>query len=115
MIRQVITCNVCGSPKRQTNHLFIAYEECGELRISAWNSPHLLCPNTKHLCGEACLHKLIEAFLIRLLELGTQHVTDKSKTAPDVEPGTIGLAACAEHSSSMRQLQPRTPEGLSGQ
>lgn len=53
LIRQVITCNICGSQKRQTNHWFVAYQETGELRISGWNSLRLLSPGTKHLCGEA--------------------------------------------------------------
>jgi hypothetical protein len=54
VIRKVITCDICGSQKRQTNHWFVAYEESGELRISGWNSLHLLSPETKHLCGETC-------------------------------------------------------------
>lgn len=69
MIRQVITCNICGSQKRQTNHWFVAYQETGELRISGWNSLRLLSPETKHLCGEACAHKLISQFLMRSVDL----------------------------------------------
>lgn len=70
LIRQVITCNICGSQKRQTNHWFVAYQETGELRISGWNSLRLLSPGTKHLCGEACAHKLISQFLMRSVDLG---------------------------------------------
>ena len=81
MIRQVITCNICGSQKRQTNHWFEAYQETGELRISGLNSLRLLSPETKHLCGEACAHKLISQFLMRSVDLGTQRATDKSETA----------------------------------
>ena len=81
VIRQVITCNVCGSQKRQTNHWFVAYEESGELRIGGWNSLHLLSPDTQHLCGEACAHKLISQFLMRSVDLGTQRAADKRETA----------------------------------
>ena len=82
VIRQVITCDVCGSQKRQTNHWFAAYEESGELRIGGWNSLHRLSPDTQHLCGEACAHKLISQFLMRLVDLGTQRAADKRETAP---------------------------------
>jgi len=82
VIRKVITCDICGSQKRQTNHWFVAYEESGELRISGWNSLHLLSPETKHLCGETCAHKLISQFLMRLGDGGTQRSADKGDTGP---------------------------------
>jgi hypothetical protein len=63
VIRQVITCDICGSEKGETNHWFVGYEESGELRISDWNPLHLLSPEAKHLCGETCAHKLISQFL----------------------------------------------------
>jgi hypothetical protein len=63
MIRQAISCEICGAQRRETNHWFIAYEQSGELRVSDWNSQRLLSPGTKHLCGENCLHKLLDEFL----------------------------------------------------
>jgi len=83
VIRQVITCDICGSQKHQTNHWFVAYEESGELRMSGWNSLHLLSPETKHLCGEACAHKLISHFLVRLVDVGTQRSGERGGTEPD--------------------------------
>jgi hypothetical protein len=83
VIRQAITCDICGSQKHQTNHWFVAYEESGELRIRGWNSLHLLSHETKHLCGEACVHKLISYFLMRLVDLGTQSSGEKGDTGPD--------------------------------
>lgn len=85
VIRQVITCEICGSQKQQTNHWFVAYEESGELRISGWNTLHLFCPETKHLCGETCAHKLISHFLMGLVEGGTPRAAGKSDTAPAAE------------------------------
>jgi len=85
VIRQVITCDICGSQKQQTNHWFVLYEESGELRISGWNSLHLLSPEAKHLCGEACVHKLISHFLMRLVDAGTQRAAEKSATEPAAE------------------------------
>jgi hypothetical protein len=63
VIRQAISCDICGAQRRETNHWFIAYEKCGELRICDGTSRHLLCPGTKHLCGESCLHRLLSEFL----------------------------------------------------
>jgi len=38
VIRQAISCDICGSEKKQTNHWFVAYDQSGELRISGWLS-----------------------------------------------------------------------------
>lgn len=67
MIRQAISCDVCGAEKQQTNHWFIAYEQGGELRVSGWTSRHRLRPDSKHLCGQTCLHKLVDDFMARAL------------------------------------------------
>jgi hypothetical protein len=82
VIRQVITCDICGSQKHQTNHWFVAYEESGELRINGWNSLHLLSSGTKHLCGETCAHKLISHFLMRLVDVGPQQSGQKGDAGP---------------------------------
>ena len=80
MIRQVITCDICGIQKQQTNHWFVAREESGELRMSGWNSRYLQSPETKHLCGEACAHKLVSHFLMRLVDMATQPAAGNSGT-----------------------------------
>jgi hypothetical protein len=102
VIRQVITCDICGTQKRETNHWFVAYEESGELRISGWNSLHLLSPETKHLCGETCAHKLISHFLMRLVDGGMQRSTDKGDTGGGASPATevivISTTFAREHS-----------------
>lgn len=67
MIRQAISCDICGAEKRQTNHWFVAYEQAGELRVSGWNSRNRLRTNSKHLCGQACLHKLADEFMERTI------------------------------------------------
>ena len=60
---------MCSAQKRETNHWFIAYEESGELRVSDWTSRYLLCPGTKHLCGESCLRKLLSEFLASAVQI----------------------------------------------
>jgi hypothetical protein len=67
VIRQAISCDVCSSEKRQTNHWFVAYEQRGELRLSGWQSRNRLRPGTKHLCGQTCLHKLVDDFMAKAI------------------------------------------------
>ena len=67
MIRQAISCDICGTEKKQTNHWFVAYDQGEELRVSGWNSRNRLRPGSKHLCGQTCLHKLVDDFLVRTL------------------------------------------------
>jgi hypothetical protein len=68
VIRQAISCDICGMEKKQTNHWFVAYEQGGELRVSGWNSRNRLRPGSKHLCGQTCLHKLVDDFMARALK-----------------------------------------------
>jgi hypothetical protein len=67
VIRQAISCDICGTEKKQTNHWFVAYDQGGELRVSGWNSRNRLRPGSKHLCGQTCLHKLVDDFMARAL------------------------------------------------
>lgn len=67
MIRQAISCDMCGAEKKQTNHWFVACEISGELRVSGWNSRNRLRTGSKHLCGQACLHKLADEFMARVI------------------------------------------------
>jgi hypothetical protein len=72
VIRQAISCDICASEKKQTNHWFVAYERGGELRVSGWNSRNRLRPGSKHLCGQTCLHKLVDDFMARTLAVRLQ-------------------------------------------
>ncbi len=92
MIRRVITCDICGTQKQQTNHWFIACEQSGELRIGGWNSRYLQGPETKHLCGETCAHKLTSQFLMRLVNVAMQPAAEESETQAAAE-GQIGSLA----------------------
>jgi hypothetical protein len=65
LIRQAISCDICGTEKKQTNHWFVALEQGGELRLSGWSSRCKLRPGSKHLCGQTCLHKLVDEFMAR--------------------------------------------------
>jgi hypothetical protein len=72
VIRQAISCDICASEKKQTNHWFVAFEQSGELRLSGWSSRNRLRPGMKHLCGQICLHKLVDEFMARMIEVRVQ-------------------------------------------
>ena len=69
LIRQAISCDICGTEKKQTNHWYVAYDQAGELRVSGLNARNRLRPGAKHLCGQTCLHKLVDDFITRAQEV----------------------------------------------
>ena len=75
MIRQAISCDICANEKQQTNHWFVAHEQGGELRLTGWNSRNRLRPGSKHLCGQTCLHKLVDEFIARAIAVRAQSGT----------------------------------------
>ena len=72
MIRQAISCDVCGTEKKQTNHWFVAREQGGELHLSGWGSRNRSRAGSKHLCGQTCLHKLVDEFMARTISARVQ-------------------------------------------
>ena len=83
MIRQAISCDICGTDKQQTNHWFVAYDQNGELRISGWNSQSRLRAGAKHLCGQTCLHKLVDDFMAKIIAV---RAPAAEKTEPEAKP-----------------------------
>jgi hypothetical protein len=87
VIRQAISCDICASEKQQTNHWFVAFEQAGELRLNPWNSRNRLRPGSKHLCGQTCLHKLVDEFMARALSVRVQPASaDEAEVEVQVEP-----------------------------
>lgn len=111
VIRQAITCDICASEKRQTNHWFVAYEQGGELRVSGWNSRHRLRAGAKHLCGQTCLHKLVDEFMAKSIAVRGQPAADDPDTDLPVANDTslTSAAAYEELESSARLLTPTEP------
>ena len=93
MIRQAISCDFCGTVKKQTNHWFVAYDQGGELRVSGWNSRNRLRPGSRHLCGQICLHKLVDDFLARTFAARTTQTTQN-----EIEDEVMEQAASADTS-----------------
>lgn len=114
MIRQAVSCDICGAEKKQTNHWFVAYEQAGELRVSGWSTRNRLRAGSKHLCGQACLHKLADDFMARVISGRTQRSTAEEAEQP-LEPATdtsllnAEAAPALESESSARLLTPVEP------
>lgn len=82
MIRQAISCDICATEKRQTNHWFVAFEQGGELRISGWSARSRLRPGMKHLCGQTCIHKLVDEFMARCIAVRIPHEAAEEQPIP---------------------------------
>ena len=99
MIRQAISCDICATEKRQTNHWFVAFEQGGELRVSGWNSRNRLRPGMKHLCGQTCLHKLVDEFMARTIAVRTQPGNTDELVQPLVTGTNASLTSSAAYES----------------
>jgi hypothetical protein len=113
VIRQAISCDICGSEKRQTNHWFVAYLQCGELRVCGWNSRNRLRPGSKHLCGQTCVHKLVDEFMAKDLAVRGQTASvAKSETefrASETDCSLTSGMEMEEFESSARLIPTPTP------
>lgn len=112
MIRQAISCDICATEKKLTNHWFVAFEQGGELRLSGWSSRNRLRPGMKHLCGQTCLHKLVDEFMARTIEVRTpaslaEESVDCASLATDTS--LTLTAAYEEVESPGRDVTPAAP------
>jgi hypothetical protein len=108
LIRQAISCDICGAEKKQTNHWFVASEQAGELRVSGWNSRNKLRAGTKHLCGQTCLHKLVDEFMARTISgritSPAADVVLPAEPEPDLDASLTSKAAHADPEPGIRPL-----------
>jgi len=125
VIRQAISCDICATEKKQTNHWFVAFEQGGELRVSGWSSRNRLRPGMKHLCGQTCLHKLVDEFMARTIAVrvqqGVQEEPVQGRPAAATDASLTMVAAYehqapayehpvfADSDSSARLLTPPAP------
>jgi hypothetical protein len=108
VIRQEISCDICGTEKKQTNHWFVAYDQSGELRVSGWNSRNRLRLGSKHLCGQTCLHKLVDEFMakalaVRLHPTGAEEAEVEMRVA-NTDCSLTSNAAYPDYESSARLI-----------
>jgi hypothetical protein len=92
VIRQAISCDICGTEKRQTNHWYVAFEQAGELRVSGWTLRRRLRAGSKHLCGQTCLHKLVDEFMAKSIATSTRPSLNESYIETPITT-TAGLAS----------------------
>jgi hypothetical protein len=114
VIRQAISCDICGTEKKQTNHWFVAYDQGGELRVSGWNSRNRLRPGSRHLCGQTCLHKLVDDFMAKALAVRPQpnaveEAEDVREMVAHTDASLTSNAAYEEVESSARLIPTPTP------
>lgn len=113
MIRQAISCDVCGAEKRQTNHWFVACEVAGELRLAGFASRMRQRAGAKHLCGQTCLHKLVDEFMARTISGRTTALTaesaDTASARSEVDASLTSPAAYIETDISARVIPPSGP------
>ncbi len=106
MIRQAISCDICATEKRQTNHWFVAYEQAGELRVSGWSSRHKLRPGSKHLCGQTCLHKLVDEFMAKSIAVRAKHPVEEPAEQIDPEPPAVVDASLTSDAANPHAANP---------
>ena len=93
MIRQAISCDICGTEMQGTNHWFVAYDHQGEFRVSVWNARTRLRAGARHLCGHTCLHKLLDDFMARTLAVRIPAAASESNGAPQKQQKIVRRAA----------------------
>ena len=60
------------------NHWFVVYDGGPEFRMTRWNSRTRLRPDARHLCGQTCLHKLVDDFMVRTISDRVTTTADKA-------------------------------------
>ena len=129
MIRQAISCDICGTEMLNANHWFAAYDRGPELRVSAWSANSRIKARVRHLCGQKCLHKLVDNFMAKTMSAsasaslesdgskaaGANHAappTSISLTYPPHKRTTLIGSNVEEFESSARILKPVEPAPL---
>jgi hypothetical protein len=112
VIRQAISCDICGTEKRQTNHWFVAYEQAGELRIGGWTSRQRLRSGAKHLCGQTCLHKLVDEYMAQCINPRPQRAAEPLEAEPSLVGDTSLTSAAAYPGPVLPRKQVRREAAL---
>jgi hypothetical protein len=80
--------------------------------VSGWSSRNRLRPGSKHLCGQTCLHKLVDDFMARALAARAQPGADEGEAerhAVATDASLTSEAAYREVESSARLVATPTP------
>jgi len=132
VIRQAISCDICGTEMLNAHRWFVANDRGAELRIGAWSAQSRIKGGVRHLCGHKCLHKLVDDFMARAVSAGTSasvesdglNATAVKRAAPPTDTSFISappykrpalpiIGSCAENfESSARIIKPAEPTAL---
>jgi hypothetical protein len=105
VIRQAISCDICGTEMLNANHWFVAYDRGPELRIGSWSAHNRVKSSARHLCGHKCLHKLVDDFMARMLSA-------RAPTSVQVETKTILDRATPPTDTSLTWTTPHKVQAL---
>jgi hypothetical protein len=92
VIRQAISCDICGTEMLNANHWFVANDRGPELRISAWSAHNRTRAAVRHLCGHKCLHKLVDDFMAK---------TQSARASASVEAETAVHRPAPPHDTTL--------------
>ncbi len=92
MIRQAISCDICAREMQNPNHWFVAYDSGAELRVIRWGFRSRLRASARHLCGQTCLHKLVDEFMARPSTQTGAAIQEEKQPAP-LAAGNIAICA----------------------
>jgi hypothetical protein len=107
MLEQTVTCDNCGVVRQHPSNWFVIYDQEGEFRIKAWNPAETLGTGARHVCGQNCLFKLIEEFLVTQTKAARAAKAASKKQMPRVEATTTNanLDSTAPHIASVVDIQ----------
>jgi len=114
MIRQAISCDICGAEKKQTNHWFVAYTHAGELRVSGWKAAGRMRSGAKHLCGQTCLHKLVDEFIAAHVSSRAQSASDAAERVEAIAATDSSLTSNTAYASPPSATVPASAAGVRG-
>ena len=103
MIRQSIACDICGAEKKETKHWFVALEQGGELRICSWSAGRKTRSGEKHLCGQTCLHRLVDDFMAGTIS-GRVPASYEEEASSNGGKGIAETESTDEYESSARLI-----------
>jgi hypothetical protein len=63
---------------QNANHWFVVYDGGPEFRMTRWSPRTRLRPKARHLCGQTCLHKLVDDFMARTISDRAATMADKA-------------------------------------
>jgi hypothetical protein len=91
VIRQAISCDICSREMQNPNHWFVVYDGGPEFRMTRWNARMRLRPDARHLCGQTCLHKLVDDFMARTIAERASTTGPANSDQPEKEKKTPGV------------------------